>query len=46
MEQSIGFVVQGEIRKVCRLRKPLYCLKQSPRMWFGKFNQAVEKFGI
>ena len=46
MEQPLGFVTQGEIRKVCRLRKSLYGLKQSPRAWFGKFSQAVEEFGI
>ena len=46
MEQPPGFVSQGEIGKVCRLRKSLYGLKQSPRVWFGKFNQAVEKFGL
>ena len=31
MEQPIGFVTQGEIGRVCRLRKSLYGLKQSPR---------------
>ena len=46
MEQPLGFVAQGEIEKVCRLRKSLYGLKQSPRAWFGKFSQAVEKFGM
>ena len=46
MEQPPGFVAQGEIGKVCRLRKSLYGLKQSPRAWFGKFSQAVEKFGL
>ena len=46
MEQPPWFVAQGEIRKVCRLRKSLYCLKQSPRAWFGKFSQAVEEFGM
>ena len=46
MEQLPGFVAQEEIGKVCRLRKSLYGLKQSPRAWFGKFNQAVEKFGL
>ena len=46
MKQPLGFVAQGEIGKVCRLRKSLYGLKQSPRAWFGKFSQAVEKFGL
>ena len=46
MKQPLGFVAQGEIREVCRLRKSLYGLKQSPRAWFGKFNQAVETFGM
>ena len=38
MEHPPGFVAQREIGKVCRLRKSLYGLKQSP--------QAVEKFGL
>ena len=46
MEQPPGFVAHGEIGKVCRLRKSLYGLKQSPRAWFGKFSQAVEKFSL
>ena len=46
MEQPPGFVAQGEIGKVCLLRKSLYDLKQSPRAWFGKFNKTVEKFGL
>ena len=46
MKKPLGFVAQGEIGKVCRLRKSLYGLKQSPRAWFGKFSQAVEEFGM
>ena len=46
MEQPSGFVAQGEIGKVCRLRKSLYGLKKSHRAWFGQFIQAVEKFGL
>ena len=46
IEQPSGFVAQGEIRRVCRFRKSLYGLKQSPCAWFGKFNQAVEEFGM
>lgn len=39
-------VAQGEFGKVCILQKSLYGLKQSPRAWFGKFSQAVMKFGL
>ena len=46
MEQPLGFVAQEEIGKVFRLQKSLYGLKQSPRAWFGKFNQAVKTFGM
>lgn len=46
MEQPPGFVAQGECEKVCHLHKSLYGLKQSPRAWFGKFSQAIEKFGM
>ena len=44
MEQPPGFVVQGEIGKVCLLQKSWYGLKQSPRAWFDKFSQTVEEF--
>ena len=46
MEQLPGFVAQGEIRKVCHLRKSLYGLNQSLRAWFGKFSHAIENFGM
>ncbi|KAA0041891.1 putative Polyprotein [Cucumis melo var. makuwa] len=46
MEQPPEFVAQGESDKVCRLRKSLYGLKQSPRARFGKFSQALVRFGI
>ena len=46
MEQPLGFVAQGEIRKVYSLWKSLYDLKQSPRACFGKFSQAVKQFGM
>ncbi|KAK9063841.1 hypothetical protein SSX86_017713 [Deinandra increscens subsp. villosa] len=46
IEQPPGFVAQGESGKVCRLKKSLYGLKQSPRAWFGKFNKVVTEFGL
>ena len=46
MEQPPGFVAQGECQKVCRLRKAIYGLKQSPRAWFDKFTEAVLQIGL
>ena len=47
MEQPLGFTAQEEYGKsVCRLKKSLYGLKQSPRAWFGKFSDAVLEFGL
>ena len=46
MEQPPKFFAQGEIGRVCHLRKSLYGLKQSPCAWFGKFNEVIEKFGM
>lgn len=31
--------------KICRLKKSLYGLKQSPRVWFEKFTQSVKRQG-
>ena len=46
MEQPSRFVAQGEIGRVYRFRKSLYGLKQSPRAWFSKFSEVIEKFGM
>jgi len=40
MEQPPGYVAQGET-KVCRLKKTIYGLKQSPKAWFEKFSLTI-----
>ena len=44
MEQPPEFVAQGEFGLVCRLRRSLYSLNQSPRAWFGSFSYVVQEF--
>jgi hypothetical protein len=41
MEMPPGFVRPETKGKVCRLKKSLYGLKQSPRAWFDRFRQVV-----
>jgi hypothetical protein len=45
MDFPLGFSTSSENRKVCRLRKSLYRLKQSPRAWFGRFTHSMRKYG-
>lgn len=45
MEIPPGFETPATTNKVCKLKKSLYGLKQSPRAWFDKFTRAVKKFG-
>ena len=41
MEIPPGFGTSETMGRVCRLKKSLYGLKQSPRAWFDKFKRAV-----
>ncbi|MCO5580339.1 hypothetical protein L7F22_034205 [Adiantum nelumboides] len=45
MLQPEGFVVKGKERKVCRLLKSLYGLKQSPRAWYHRFDTFMRSQG-
>jgi len=38
MKKLEAFVVKGKKELVCKLKKPIYSLKQSPRMWYQNFD--------
>ncbi|GAA0171589.1 transmembrane signal receptor [Lithospermum erythrorhizon] len=44
MIQPPGF--EDKTNKVCKLKKSLYGLKQSPRAWFDKFSNEVKTHGF
>lgn len=46
MEQPEGFVLPGNEKKVCKLVKSLYGLKQSPKQWHGKFDSVILAHGF
>jgi hypothetical protein len=46
MKQPKGFVVKGKKELVFKLKKSLYGLKQSPRMWYQKFDTYILGLGF
>ena len=44
MVQPEGFIAKGQEKKVCRLQKSIYRLKQASRSWNLRFDQAVKSF--
>ncbi|KAJ9535774.1 hypothetical protein OSB04_un001074 [Centaurea solstitialis] len=47
MDPPPGCVMtENQKNKVCKLKKSLYGLKQSPRAWFGRFTKAMKSFGF
>jgi hypothetical protein len=46
MKQPKGFDVKGNEELVCKLEKSLYRLKQSPRMWYKKFDTCMLGLGL
>ncbi|CAL5338710.1 unnamed protein product [Camellia sinensis] len=40
-----GFSKKGEENEVCKLKKSLYGLKQSPKAWFDRFTKVIKGEG-
>jgi hypothetical protein len=46
MKQPEGYDVKGKKELVCKLKKSMYGLKQSPRMWYKKFDTYMLGLGF
>jgi len=46
MTQPLGFEIEGQEHKVCKLIKALYGLKQSPRAWYAKMDEYLRTVGF
>jgi hypothetical protein len=46
IEQPLGYVIKGAEKKVCRLRRALYDLKQAPRAWYSRIESYFLKEGF
>ena len=46
MDLPLGCMIpEVHFRKVCKLKKSLYGLTQSPRAWFERFMKSIRSFG-
>ena len=46
MKQPEGFIVKGKKEMVCKLKKSIFGLKQSPKMWYQKFDTYTQGLGF
>ena len=42
----MGFEVKGQERKVCKLKRSIYGLKQSSRQWYFRFHDSIISHGF
>jgi len=46
MHQLQGFQVPGKEHSACRLKKALYGLNQSPKVWYIKIDRYLKEWGF
>ena len=46
MEQLENFMIGDSKSMLCKSKKSLYGLKQSPRLWYHKFHKMIGSFGF
>lgn len=46
IKQPEGFVIHGKESHVCKLKKSIYGLKQTPRAWYERIDRCLVGLGF